>query len=1080
MIILLVFDSLNRIERDLFGSCRGIEGKADPQGHLKPVFLKGPIVKLCSNCGQPVAEEIVTCPNCGKEVREGRKTIDDYRIKDVLHEGHSSILCKAFKDDQEDPVMIRIFTQDSGVDETIADRLKSELEKLKQLPEDYFVRHFDIRRSSDGLWYRVSEWVNAINWGTLFSSGYFQDYRKAFDLFYKITSILQGLHQIGHIIPHLILNDIMVYEGENRQLEIKIDFKLSRFLDPQMVRCSSPMLQKLLNCHPDILNGRPLDGRSDIWSLGKIFLELLSGDPELIDFSTKVEELPLPDEMRALIKVMMAEDPDLRPRSMAEVAEILSGIKDKDIKAAELKHVESAPVPIKEVRGIKTKMGLLAAIVLALVVAGGFAYYHFAIRKSGSETVLMDFANQYASSVAFVVVDYWIAYDEGIMYRNRTEGTAFLVNEKGHLLTNRHVACPWLEDNQLFIIVNRLRMLGKSPQLEYRIYLWFEGEKAFKRLPDQISKSDVADIYNIEFAFRSDGFPRLSISGVARLPVKTWQLVKSPLKDDFAVLKIDRVPKGLIPLPLDPNLDVKDIPKLSPVITLGFPLGSRTQAATINVSATRGYVRRAFEDMFQVDTSIHRGNSGGPVVDMRGKVIGIASRVAMDWATSPIPVATPLSDIGMIQPIDKAAAFVLDLESGKVKWNGVLDLSIDQKLKNISDIARQGKWAEAKELADKELKSSMEPRLIMWSGVMHFCSGDDPGAKSLFEQALSMNPENTMARLMLFMIDWQSGRSYDSPHRTYLMALNWRSTDEFLGYWVRLLEKQVTEEAAFKGGYTEDEQGWLYYAAGLLAIQNKDLLKAERFLQKAVLTSDIEGWAFFLALCKLQKVQKDRLLSMESDTKKADHRKAQEAFSIKQQKQYSEKVNEQEKLFPIILKLGQQFENAEEKRNILKQLLKKNYKTGKILPRLIYHSAMAELWSEALVYARQFLGMGGRDNLDRLSIGLLVPQLLDMMGKKDEAGVELKKYHERTRDPWYRSISECIIGEKTEPSLKEKAGTHPENLLTLYMHLGLWAEGSGDREKAIQYYKQALESYMDNRIEYAFAIARINQLKKQS
>ena len=34
---------------------------------------------------------------------------------------------------------------------------------------------------------------------------------------------------------------------------------------------------------------------------------------------------------------------------------------------------------------------------------------------------------------------------------------------------------------------------------------------------------------------------------------------------------------------------------------------------------------------------------------------------------------------------------------------------------------------EAKELADQELKSSMEPRLIMWSGVMHFCSGDDTG-----------------------------------------------------------------------------------------------------------------------------------------------------------------------------------------------------------------------------------------------------------------------------------------------------------------------------------------------------------------
>jgi lipoprotein NlpI len=103
-----------------------------------------------------------------------------------------------------------------------------------------------------------------------------------------------------------------------------------------------------------------------------------------------------------------------------------------------------------------------------------------------------------------------------------------------------------------------------------------------------------------------------------------------------------------------------------------------------------------------------------------------------------------------------------------------------------------------------------------------------------------------------------------------------------------------------------------------------------------------------------------------------------------------------------------------------------------------------------------------------------------MMGNQAEAGVELQKYHERTRDPWYRSISEILLAEKTELSLREKAGAYPENLLTLYMHLGLWAEGLGDREKAIRYYKQALESYMDNRIEYAFAIVRVNQLKKQS
>ena len=93
-------------------------------------------MKLCEKCGQLVAEEIMTCPSCGSEVHEGRKYIDDYRILEILHEGYSSILCRAIKDGVEKPVMIRIFTPQSGVDKKIADRLKQELDELKKLPEE--------------------------------------------------------------------------------------------------------------------------------------------------------------------------------------------------------------------------------------------------------------------------------------------------------------------------------------------------------------------------------------------------------------------------------------------------------------------------------------------------------------------------------------------------------------------------------------------------------------------------------------------------------------------------------------------------------------------------------------------------------------------------------------------------------------------------------------------------------------------------------------------------------------------------------------------------------------------------------
>jgi serine/threonine-protein kinase len=272
-------------------------------------------MKLCEHCGQLLAEDIRTCPSCGSEVAEGRKFIDDYRILDVLHEGYASILCKAVRQGSDTPVMIRIFTPQSGINEEIARRLQRELEEIRKLPEDYFVRHFEIRKSTEGLWYRVSEWIEAQNWADLLASGTFRDYRVAFALFARIASILEGLHRTGHFIPHLILHDIIVFKGPDGALKVKIDYKLSRFLDPQMDR-PGPMLQKLIRCHPDIVNGHPLDHRSDIWSLGKIFVELLSADLDRDDVDAAIPALALPPEVEVLFKIMLADEPDLRPRSM--------------------------------------------------------------------------------------------------------------------------------------------------------------------------------------------------------------------------------------------------------------------------------------------------------------------------------------------------------------------------------------------------------------------------------------------------------------------------------------------------------------------------------------------------------------------------------------------------------------------------------------------------------------------------------------------------------------------------------------------------------------------------------------------
>ncbi len=1034
-------------------------------------------MKLCPKCDQRVAEEITHCPACGNEIGEGRKYIDDYRIVDVLHEGHSSFLCRAIRERTGEMVMIRLFTPQSGVDEKVAQRLKQELERLKNLPDKGFVRHYAIRRSSDGLWYRISEWIDTESWGSLLTSGRLKDRQLAFDLFLQMASILTVLHNEGYFIPHLILNDIMLVKDERGRLEVKIDYKFSRFFEPQHDR-PPKMLQKLLSCHPDIVNRYPLDFRSDIWSLGKIFVELLSADLETNDYLAKVDSLDLPIEAKILFKVMLAEDPDIRPRSMAEVAVSLARIKEGEVEKAEKPEPEDAGSPKKSIRVLQTRQAVLAVLIIILSFAGVMAWYQLSQRKAGDENRLEDYANKYSPSIAFILVEYWLEVDNTKMYRNLAEGTAFLVDGEGHMLTSRHVVCPWLEDSNLLATVQHFRQAGKTPKFKYRIFLWFEGARAFNRVSRLMESPDLTDVYFVETAYSTESEPRLYIAGVPKPPVQTRQVITSPLKDDFAVIKIDPVPAGLMPLPLDLKLDSKSVPKLSRLITIGFPLGSRTQADTVNASVTGGNVRRSFENLLQVDTSLYGGNSGGPMIDIRGKVIGIAAGVAMDIAQGFMQAGTPRWDLGMVLPITNAAKFLDELKSGQAKWNGVLDFSIEDTLEEIKGKATQGLWAEAQALADEELKDNQQPELIMAAGMMHFCTGDNAGAEKLFSQTLSMDAENPEANLMLFLIDWLSGEGAESVHREALLDLDWRSPGEFQGYVVRVLEGLIDEVSGLGGWHTSAEKSWLHYAVSLIRAKGGDWEGAEKLLRESVLAADPDSWEFFIARAKLEQLQKRRQKALKSKAQWSKYNKDIEAFDKVLKKALEEEDKRETEIVPLMMTFMDESAELKAKREALVKISELYPENRKIYVTLAFYSAADEDWPQSLEYTRKFLKGGGRQNADRMGMGILEAGILHYQGLADETKVSLAEFVNRTMDPWYLTISDYLLGKQTERSLLQQAGESPENLITAHSVLGFWSEGGGDKKKAIKHYREALGSFLDTWLEYDFSRERLKRLKQ--
>jgi tetratricopeptide (TPR) repeat protein len=424
--------------------------------------------------------------------------------------------------------------------------------------------------------------------------------------------------------------------------------------------------------------------------------------------------------------------------------------------------------------------------------------------------------------------------------------------------------------------------------------------------------------------------------------------------------------------------------------------------------------------------------------------------------------------------------FLDELKSGQAKWNGVLDFSIEDTLEKIKNKAAQGLWAEAQALADEELKANQQPEMIMAAGMMHFFTGDNQGAKKLFSQTLSMDAENPEARLMLFLIDWLAGKSAGSPYRETLLALDWRSSGEFQGYMVRVLEGLIDEVSALGGWHTELEKTWLYYAVSLIRANRQDWQGAENLLRESVLAADPDAWEFYLARAQLEQLQNHRKKALKTKAQWKEYNKDVEAFNKIVEKNLETKATLKTELTPLMTTFMDETAEIKAKRDVLKKISEMYPDNRKIFVALAFYSAADEDWSQSLEYIRTFLKGEGRQNADRMSLGILEAGILHYQELADQTRTSLQEFVGRTMDPWYLTISDYLLGKQTEKSLLQQAGESPENLITAQTALGLWSEGAGDKQKAIKHYREALGSFLDTWLEYDFARERLKRLKQPS
>lgn len=175
------------------------------------------------------------------------------------------------------------------------------------------------------------------------------------------------------------------------------------------------------------------------------------------------------------------------------------------------------------------------------------------------------------------------------------------------------------------------------------------------------------------------------VKGAEKIAVTLWNgevlegnLIGSCTVHDTAVLKVKR--EGL------PVAELGDSDKLrvgQRVYAIGNPFGlaggpTITSGVISSLNRTIESKRGLLEDLVQTDAAVNPGNSGGPLVDLEGKVVAINTAI--------IPFA---HGIGFAIPINSAKSCTNEIITTGISarpWLGIIGLSLTEEISRYYDL----------------------------------------------------------------------------------------------------------------------------------------------------------------------------------------------------------------------------------------------------------------------------------------------------------------------------------------------------------------------------------------------------------
>lgn len=233
-------------------------------------------------------------------------------------------------------VTIKVLRDEYARDEEFIRRFRQEARSAASLSHPNIVSVFDVGRE-DGIHYLVMEYVEGRNLKSLIKEGKIS-ISSALQIAYSICDALEHAHRRGIIHRDVKPHNILITPEGRAKLT---DFGIARAISSGTISATKALVGSVQYISPEQARGEPADARSDIYSLGAVLYEMLTGKPPFLgenpvavaikhiqDNPAPVNQVNprVPHALAAVVEKAMAKNPDLRYQFVAAMAEDIANL----------------------------------------------------------------------------------------------------------------------------------------------------------------------------------------------------------------------------------------------------------------------------------------------------------------------------------------------------------------------------------------------------------------------------------------------------------------------------------------------------------------------------------------------------------------------------------------------------------------------------------------------------------------------------------------------------------------------------------------------------------------------------------